>query len=50
VVTGEWLLKNEKFTVWLKNKTWTNLQIKSRELWLIRPQTLCKNPEHILNS
>jgi len=40
VITVKWLLKNEKLTARLKNKTWTNPQIKnlktSLELSLIR--------------
>jgi hypothetical protein len=43
VVTGKWLLKNEKLTTRLKNKTWTKPQIKNHkknhEIRLIRPQT-----------
>jgi len=34
VVTGKWLLKNEKLTTRLKNKTWktwANQQIKTHE-------------------
>jgi len=55
VVTGKSLLKNKKLTTWLKNKNWTNPQIKnhkkSHELRLIRPQTQQRNPEHTyLNS
>ena len=50
-VTGEWLLKNWKLTTRLKNKTWSNPQIKNQEksleLRLIRPQTKHKNPEHM---
>jgi len=46
IVTGNWLLKNEKLTKSLKNKTWTNSQIKnpkkSHQLRLMRPQTWCK--------
>jgi hypothetical protein len=41
----------EKLTTRLKNKTWTNLQIKnhkkSHELRLIRSQTQHKNSEHM---
>jgi len=40
-----------KISYKLKNKTWTNPQIKNHkkghELRLIRPQTEHKNPEHI---
>jgi hypothetical protein len=36
VVTGKWLLKNEKLTARLKNKTGTNTQIKNH-----------RNPEHM---
>jgi hypothetical protein len=55
VVTGKWLLKNKKLTTRLKNKTWTNPQIKnhkkSHELRLIRTQTRERNPQHMyLNS
>jgi len=49
--TGKWLLKNEKLTTRLKNKTCTKPQIKnhkkSHELTLIRPQTQYKKPEHM---
>jgi len=31
VITGKWLLKNEKVTTRLKNKTWTNPQIKNHK-------------------
>jgi hypothetical protein len=31
VVTHKWLLKNYKLTARLKNKTWTNLQIKNHK-------------------
>jgi hypothetical protein len=43
VVTEKLPLKNSKLTTRLKNKTWTNPQIKnhrkSHELRLIRPQS-----------
>jgi hypothetical protein len=46
---------NWKLTTRLKNKTWTDPQIKNHkqnhELKLIRPQAWHKNPEHMyLNS
>jgi hypothetical protein len=51
LITGKWQLKNKKLTTRLKNKTWTNLQIKnhkkSRELRILKPQTQHKNPEHM---
>jgi hypothetical protein len=51
VVTGKWLLKNWKLTTRLKNKTWTNQQIKNHkkkhELRLIKPEIWNKNPKHI---
>jgi hypothetical protein len=51
VVTGKWLLENQNLTTRLKNKIWTNLQIKNnkkiRILSLIRPQAQQKNPEHM---
>jgi len=31
VVTGTWLLKYEKIITRLKNKTWTNAQIKNHK-------------------
>jgi len=45
----------EKLTTWLKNKTWTNPQIrnheKSHDHRLIRPETQHNDPEHMsLNS
>jgi hypothetical protein len=44
-------MNTEKLNAKLKNKTWTNPQIKnhknSHELGLIRPQTQHKNPEHM---
>jgi len=43
-------LENRKLSTKLKNKTWTNLQIKNHktnhELRLIRPQPQHKCPEH----
>jgi hypothetical protein len=51
VATGEWLLKNQKVTTGLKNKTWTNPKIKthkkSHKLRVIRTQTWHKGPEHM---
>jgi len=50
-VTGKWLLKNYKLTTRLKNKTWTNPQIKnnkkSHELRLIKPDTTQKSRVHV---
>jgi len=48
-------LQNKKLTTMLKNKTWTNPQIKdhtkSRELRLFTPQTQYKHQKHMyLNS
>jgi len=44
-------MATEKLTTWLKNKTWTNPQIKNNknsiELQLIRPQTGHKNAERV---
>jgi len=52
-VTGKWLLKNYKLITRLKNKTWTNPQIKnnkkSHELRLIRPDTTQKSRVHVFN-
>ena len=40
----------EELTTRLKNKTWANPQInshkKSHEIWLTRPETQHKEPEH----
>ena len=51
VVTGKWLLKNEKLTTRLKNKIWDNIQIKnhkkSHELRLVTPQMQHKSPEYM---
>jgi hypothetical protein len=51
-VTGKWLPKNYKLTTRLKNKTWTNPQIKnnkmSHKLRLIRPDTTQKSRVHVL--
>ena len=51
LVQEKYLSKNSKLTTRLKNKTWTNPQIKDRnkshELRLIRPQIQHKNPENM---
>jgi hypothetical protein len=51
VVTGKWLLSNEKLTARLKNKASKYLQIKnhkiSHEIRMNRRQTQHKNPEHV---
>jgi len=51
VVTGKWLLKIEKLTTRLNNKTQTNPQIKNHkmchDITLIRPQIQHRSPEHM---